>query len=382
MEGILSRNDKQKHRMVSSFLDIAVGQTTDTARQFLEATSWKLEEAIQLFYAGNEGGDDVRPPLPVKRETLYDDAMLYEARNFEEENKHRGNVWSSGPSTAESSEDKLAALYRAPLELVYEGTFEKAKLAAAADNKWLVANLQSITEFCSHMLNRDTWANNLVAQTIKTNFIFWQVYDDANEGKKVCNYYEIESAPVVLVIDPVTGQKMRSWYGMVQPDRLLEDLLPFTEGGPKTHHRSVSNKRPRRSAAVKTNEEDEELQRALAASMEGLQQLSVEPDVEGSSSMKKPVYPPLPEEPKADRNLSCRVGVRLPDGRRVQRNFLHADPIQLLWSFCSSQLGESETRPFRLTTAIPGASKALEYDSGLTFQESGLSNSMISVTWA
>lgn len=44
---------------------------------------------------------------------------------------------------------------------------------------------------------------------------------------------------------------------------------------------------------------------------------------------KKPAYLPLPEEPKGDRNLLCRVGVRLPDGRRVQRNFLRTDPVQV-----------------------------------------------------
>ncbi|MQM15781.1 hypothetical protein Taro_048731 [Colocasia esculenta] len=77
-----------------------------------QATSWKLEDAVQLFYVGSEGGgpapipappspihedsvdkesapadenvggqvlgdDDVRPPLPVKREVLYDDASFY-----------------------------------------------------------------------------------------------------------------------------------------------------------------------------------------------------------------------------------------------------------------------------------------------------------------
>ncbi|KAJ4870515.1 UBA-like protein [Raphanus sativus] len=45
-----------QQRLVSSFLEIAVGQTSETARQFLEATSWKLEEAVQLFYVGGEGG--------------------------------------------------------------------------------------------------------------------------------------------------------------------------------------------------------------------------------------------------------------------------------------------------------------------------------------
>ncbi|CAK9141733.1 unnamed protein product [Ilex paraguariensis] len=138
-----------------------------------------------------------------------------------------------------------------------------------------------------------------------------------------------------------------------------------------------------------TSEEDEEMQLALAASMEGVKDTngvtskdaSIINTQEETCSIKKPSYPPLPEEPKGDRNLLCRVGIRLPDGRRLQRNFFRTDCIQLLWSFCYSQLGEDDARPFRLTQAIPGASKCLDYDSKLTFEESGLSNSMVSVTW-
>lgn len=54
---------------------------------------------------------------------------------------------------------------------------------------------------------------------------------------------------------------------------------------------------------------------------------------------------------------------------------------QLLWSFCYSELKEERTRPFRLTQAIPGASASLDYDVNSTFEESGLANSMVSVTW-
>ncbi|GMN35485.1 hypothetical protein TIFTF001_042232 [Ficus carica] len=143
--------------------------------------------------------------------------------------------------------------------------------------------------------------------------------------------------------------------------------------------------------ADKTSEEDEEILHAIAASMESIK------DTIGSGSQvedvnltnpeeitcqdKKPCYPLLTEEPKGDKTLLCRVGIRLPDGRRVQRNFFHTDPIQLLWSFCCSQLTEAETKAFRLTQAIPGASKTLDYDSKLSFEESELANSMISVTW-
>ncbi|XVF85490.1 hypothetical protein PTKIN_Ptkin17bG0121700 [Pterospermum kingtungense] len=402
MEGMLSASDKQS--MVSSFLEIAVGQTAETAMQFLQATSWKLDEAIQLFYVGNEGGvvasasespavenldswvnqnsgelkesgndnvgsidgDEVRPPLPVVRETLYDDAILYGAsrlgyppqqsgslmafRNFDEEMKRPG-VWGSdeGSSSAvDAPRDNLATLYRPPFHLMFQGPFEKAKAAASVEDKWLLVNLQSSKEFSSHMLNRDTWGNEAVSQTISSNFIFWQVYDDTSEGRKVCTYYRLDSIPVVLVIDPITGQKMRFWCGMVQPESLLEDLVQFMDGGPRDYHATLSHKRPRGSSVtpqqrvkVSTDEtnEDEEMLRAIAASMENVKKDPVKTasddkvvsttDKEEPCSAKKPTYPPLPEEPKGDRNLLCRVGVRLPDGRRVQRNFLRTDPIQV-----------------------------------------------------
>lgn len=447
MDGVLSPADQQS--LVSSFLEIAVGQNTDTARQFLQATSWKLEEAIQLFYIGNEGGvaassaqssqlesdlpvgdpslrsgtradledqnvrqgdgDDVRPPLPVIRDVLYDNTMFYggsrmggsshEAhtvvpfRNFEEESKRPG-VWETengSASMVDNSRDNLASLYRPPFALMYQGPFEKAKDAARSQNKWLLVNLQSTREFSSHMLNRDTWANEAVAQTVKSNFIFWQIYDDTEEGSKVCTYYKLDSIPVVMVVDPVTGQKMRSWRGMVQPETLLEDLLSFMDGSPTDHHVNLSHKRPRESSVLHAHrvqgetEEDEDMRRALAASMEGVKDTDKKEtdDVDKSPQTlltKNPAYPPLPEEPKGDKNLLCRVGVRLPDGRRLQRNFLRSDPIQLLWSFCCSQLEEAKTRPFRLTQAIPG-SKSLDYNTELTFEASGIANSMISFTW-
>ena len=91
-----------------------------------------------------------------------------------------------------------------------------------------------------------------------------------------------------------------------------------------------------------TNEEDEELLNALAASMENMKDASgvstTDKDItdtekeEQTLSPKKPTYPLLPEEPKGDRNLLCRVGVRLPDGLRLQRNFLLTDPIQVTFS--------------------------------------------------
>lgn len=85
-------------------------------------------------------------------------------------------------------------------------------------------------------------------------------------------------------------------------------------------------------------EEDEELQRALAASMEGIEDPGAvasketneaNNDGEEKHLIKKPSYPPLPEESKGDRALLCRVAIRFPDGRRLQRNFLRSDSIKV-----------------------------------------------------
>ncbi|TVU16503.1 hypothetical protein EJB05_40071 [Eragrostis curvula] len=460
-----------KETLVSSFLEIAAGQTRQIATQFLQISNWNLEEAVQLFFINGESAlashpapsaaaaasvaaaagaeealrfapppaaalgdgmlqglgdeDDVRAPLPVKRETLYGDAPLAAIadlavissylmssicsslrpnstaafRNFEEEARQSA-VWDSEQNATSSSRDNLASLYRPPFSLMFNGPFDKAKLEASVLDKWLLINLQSKEEFSSHMLNRDTWGNEAVAQLVRTNFIFWQVYHDTSEGRKVCTYYKLVSMPAILLIDPVTGQKMRGWNGMVHPDRLLEDLLPYLEKGPKDHHAVQPQKRPRqvdqdstmgKQGKTSVMDEDEELARAVAASLEQGKEVAGESDAtddmaeteeEDEPSLNiKLDYPPLPEEPTGSRDLLCRVAVRLPDGRRIQRNFLHTDPIKLLWSLCCPKLEDGEKRPFHFVQTIPGASQILEFGSDLTFKEAGLANSMINLLW-
>lgn len=434
-------SDTEKQGMVSLFLEIAVGQTAETATQFLQATGWQLEEAIQLFYIGNEAGaasapcipppeneafipdedlveaerkfgsenvkeydgSEVRAPLPVIRDVLYDShysspryGILPRVVDTSEEEQKRQGVWDAdqggSTSAAESSNHNLASLYRRPFALMFNGPFEKAKEAANGQDRWLLVNVQSTKEFSSHTLNRDTWGNEAVAETITSNFIFWQIYDDTEEGSKISTYYRLDSVPVTIVIDPITGQKMRLWRGMIHPESLLEDLLQFMDGSPKEHHASLSNKRQRELSQAsppkiqeETIEDDEDMKLARALSMgtmedNGEEAVKDSGAVEDVPKKEKITYPPLPEEPKGDRSLLCRVGVRLPDGKRLQRNFLLSDPIQLLWSFCAANCGEE--KPFRLTYGIPGSLKDLEYESTLTFGESGLANSMISVTWS
>ncbi|XP_055822259.1 plant UBX domain-containing protein 7-like [Solanum dulcamara] len=346
--------------LISSFLEIAVGQTVGTAREFLQATNWNLAEAIQRFFSGNdnvaaeaasfnsspsmennsthwesEDNDDVRPPLPVKWKVLNgENSGLY---NSDEE---REQISSSTFATYDDN-NTLAVLFRPPYELLYDGPFDYAKEAGIARNKWLLVNVQSRAEFTSDMLNRDTWANDIVAQMIKNNFVFWQEESDTEEG-----------------------QKMRSWNGMVDPERLLEDAMNFIDRSPSEYHANLIKKQRERRRINRDRIEQEE---------------------DDHEEIKELIcYLPLPEEPKCDRNLICRIAIRLPDGRRIQRNFMKTDSIKLLWSFCSTHLDEEETRPFQFKRAMPGANKFWatnfwDYDSNLTFVDSCLDNSIISV---
>ncbi|KAG0587488.1 hypothetical protein KC19_2G168000 [Ceratodon purpureus] len=466
MEANLS--DGEEQLVMLEFMDI-VGESADRARQFLQATGWLLNEAVQLYFAENNevGGTNidfpppviappasseqatlgpslgpgstsasdrivedenyVRPPLPVKREALYEDVLQASRahhvmqqppshsfvdpfRNFEDEaNQH--SSWGAGEPSSQigpvggSSRDSLAALYRPPFVFMFQGTFEQAKSEAAKQGKWLLVNLQSTTEFASYMLNRDTWGHEAVKDTVGTSFVFWQVYDDTEEGRKVCTYYKLLLMPSILVIDPLTGQKMRSWEGMISAERLLEDLVRYMDKGPleaqpgfPPHKRPREESRPReaKEASQPSKEiidlSDEEQRPTGSISSSGLDSRQTESAMETSAKQVipdvaeeavKPIsYPALPEEPENKSPGACRVGIRFPDGSRSNRRFLMSDSVKLLWSFCSTQVKEAEGgRKFHLNQIIPGANRTLEYTSDANMDQAGVANSMLSMVW-
>ncbi|XP_073112252.1 plant UBX domain-containing protein 16-like [Elaeis guineensis] len=82
-------------------------------------------------------------------------------------------------------------------------------------------------------------------EMIQKNFVFWQVKHGTDEGKKVHSSYKLVSLSAILVINPITEEKMKSWNGMRTAEKLFKDLLPFVDGGPKEHHDVPSCKQQR-----------------------------------------------------------------------------------------------------------------------------------------
>ncbi|KAJ0245551.1 putative plant UBX domain-containing protein 14 [Hirschfeldia incana] len=415
-----------QQKLISSFMEIAIGHTIDTAKQFLMATSWNLEEAINLFLIHRqnqplcrqtpteqhwvdyqEDEKHIPPPLPSVRDTLYDD--YYSSINQTPVQVCPEEIWDaesepsdsdttvepdSKPEEPQEESRRLSSLFRAPLKLLFQGTFEEAKSASSKKNLWLLVNLQSTTEFASHMLNRDVWSNDVVSQAIESSFTLSQVYDDTTEGQKVSTFYRIESAPpVVLLIDPITGQKIRSWSGVIEAHGFVEDLMKYMDDGPYEY--MASQTRNTRFCSERSKTGIPKLAESLedgtcSSSNQTISHVVVPswgPEFETSGEVKQEEtrlgFPDLTEEPKGDcdKSVVCSLCVRFPDGRRKPRKFLKSEPLQLLWSFCHSQMEESEKKAFKLVQAIPGASKTLEYGANATFDQSGLANSMISVAW-
>ncbi|XP_019096418.1 PREDICTED: putative plant UBX domain-containing protein 14 [Camelina sativa] len=300
--------ENETSELIASFIEISGGQTEKTAFQFLEATSWNLEDAVNLF-------------LICRR------------------------------NPQEPSDSRLSSLYRPPLDLLFNGSFEKAKATASIEDLWLLVNLQSTIEFASqsHTLNRDLWSNDAVSQAIK----------------------------------------MRKWSGMIEAHGFLEDLMKYKDVGPHEHVASLtSNKRIKTEKICFLSSQVDDDHQDMSTFWDN--DRVVTPPSWGKefeetclSSDDVFEFPVLTEEPKGDcdRSLLCSLCIRFPDGRRKQRKFLKSEPVQLLWSFCYFNMEDSEKRAFKLVQAIPGATKTLDYGAKATFDQSGIDNSIVSVTW-
>ena len=102
-------------------------------------------------------------------------------------------------------------------------------MEAEVKDQWLLINIQSPDEFASHQLNADLWGHGMIKEVIRGNFSFAQRTIPDHEAQSVVQTYDLTQLPAVIILDPHTAQKMIQWSGLIQPDRFLEDILPFLD---------------------------------------------------------------------------------------------------------------------------------------------------------
>lgn len=249
------------------------GAEKNTARNFLELSGFNLEAAINLYLTDPSSADESqqpttsanslveRKPIPKTSGTLVDESFQtsyapirkYKARNsvfdkfrdFEAEtNEHTKLMKSKAQNSAESDQEvvveqptnggfskrrTLETLFRPPVEIMHRGNFETAKQEALQKKRWILVNIQNVEEFACQVLNRDIWNHTMVKHLIANNFVFWQIYHDSAEGNRFGTYYPVDSFPFVAIIDPVTGEMVKTIRNPKDTVCFCDTLIHFLE---------------------------------------------------------------------------------------------------------------------------------------------------------
>lgn len=244
--------------------------------------------------------DEVRPPIPPVRQVLVQNPTSYSAdipsrrqtatrsgpmseiydafRDFQAETQWQEMAISqqqsqegesssgSDPPVASNSNKRPAGLqdlFRPPLELMYRGPFVTAREEGTTKNKWLLVNIQDGRVWPCQTLNRDVWSNQTVKDILKENFIFWQVYHDSFEGSRYVQFYGVTRYPYIAIIDPRTGEQVRSWPSLNSDNCLMIDhtsfcdsVIEFLSEHPSPNGNSDSS--TMKKLCVKEEQQDEE----------------------------------------------------------------------------------------------------------------------------
>lgn len=110
-----------------------------------------------------------------------------------------------------SAPSRLSELFRPPVDINFCGSFQAARDYAKEQNRWLIVNVQDMSDFSCQVLNRDIWSSEKLREILKKYFIFWQVAIDNADGHRFQVFYDIKVFPYVGVIDPRTGEEKLSY---------------------------------------------------------------------------------------------------------------------------------------------------------------------------
>ncbi|XP_077555032.1 UBX domain-containing protein 7 [Haemaphysalis longicornis] len=289
------------------------GADENVAKQMLEACNGNLEMAINMHVDSDWtqpsnshasepalasssdmppgpvaiSEDDVRPPIPPVREVLVENPFPYgyhaprrptysvfdRFRDFQAEARLQEEKLLHGDTDSPSYKKRktLEDLFRPPLDLMHRGSFESAREVGRTKNRWLMVNVQNVQEFACQVLNRDVWSHSTIKSIVAEHFVFWQVYQDSEEGQRYVLFYKVVDYPYVAILDPRTGEKVLSW-NQVDAVKFCDAVTEFLAEHPTPDGSAVNPPTKRVKPVTKKEsivEEDEESQMraAIAASL-------------------------------------------------------------------------------------------------------------------
>ncbi|KAJ4153792.1 hypothetical protein LMH87_010264 [Akanthomyces muscarius] len=211
------------------------------------AMARRLQE--ELYQQGGPAAEsEVRAPIARTTETLVgpeagwgpeDNAAFLESlRRRRPAARGRGSgvagpfaqgIWADGPPSASTAANgtharRLQDLFRPPYELMVRMSWDEARTLGKGDQKWILVNLQDMSDFNCQALNRDIWKDESIKDLVSENFIFLQYDKDYPDAEEYLTFYfpnrtheNPDNYPHVSIIDPRTGEQVKVWTGRPFP---------------------------------------------------------------------------------------------------------------------------------------------------------------------
>lgn len=281
-----------------------------------------------------------------------------------------------------------------------ELTWDDAREEGKADLKWILVNLQDMTDFNCQALNRDIWKDQAIKSLVKENFVFLQYSKDDPRAQEFIQFYfpnrsheNPNNYPHVSIVDPRTGEQVKTWSGVPFPSALdfhaqLAEFLDRYSLDPTAKNPVVKAKRPERVVDVDRMTEDEMLEMALKNSMEsngdtatpdvhdpdeltrsiagldkGKEAEIAEPEPQEASAFAKIASDKPHTEPANDPATTTRIQLRHPTGRIIRR-FNIEDPVSRIYEWLKAEpLEGKEGLEFELKTIPQGKDLIEELDT-------------------
>ncbi|KAK1249375.1 hypothetical protein MKX07_002891 [Trichoderma sp. CBMAI-0711] len=328
-------------------------------------------------------------------------------------------IWGDDTSRAESSSAngtsaharRLEDLFRPPYELISRLTWDEARALGKEDKKWIMVNLQDMSDFNCQMLNRDIWKDRAVSELVKENFIFMQLDKDYPEAEEYLTFYfpnqgheNPDNYPHVSIVDPRTGEQVKVWSGRPFPSatefhaEVAEFLDRYSLAANSKNPVARSTTRKPQVIDVDRMTEEEMLEMALKNSLAGAEASGSgagstpsvhDPDAltkqsqqsEGQEAAQSPfaqISSTNPHtEPANDPAATTRIQFRHPDGRIIRR-FSLRDPVRRIYEWLKAEpLEGKENVQFELKTMPQGQDLIELLDS--TIEEAGLKQGTVMI---
>lgn len=298
-------------------------------------------------------------------------------------------------------------------------SWDEARDEGKDSKKWILVNLQDMSDFNCQALNRDIWKDAAVRSLVQENFIFLQYEKNEFSAQQYITFYfpneghqNPNNYPHVSIIDPRTGEQVKVWSGIPFPSALefhaqLAEFLDRYSLSAHSKNPVPKAKRPERVVDVDRMTEEEMLEMALQNSLDangsGNQPNIQDPDeltkstgaLAGdkgkgtaapeatepeASSAQESAFARIPSdqphvEPPADPKTTTRLQVRNPPGRIIRR-FRLDDRVSRIYEWLKAEpVPGKEGVEFELKSMPQGADLIEHLDE--TIQEAGLANGTV-----